>query len=128
LPDFVLSAGKHCGHLDCVRIYLAKPRKTPMKYALAVEVKLIEIEEAPEMPDFSAIRPGGDPMQAAVGVMSAIGPMLNPRPVRAFMGMPAGFDFRKETNISVPNFAALAAIIGRFDDLVADIEHEKLQV
>jgi len=98
-----------------------------MKYALAVEVKLIEIEEAPELPDFSAIHPGGDPMQAAVGVMASIGPMLHSKPPR-FMGQSAGFDFRKETSISVPNFAALAAIIGRFDDLVADIEHEKLQV
>lgn len=99
-----------------------------MKYALAVEVKLIEIEEAPEMPQ---IRPGStidiDPMQAAVGVMASIGPMLHPKPPR-FFGNTAGFDFRKETEISVTNFAALAAIIGRFDDLVTDIEHEKLQV
>jgi hypothetical protein len=102
-------------------------KKRPMKYALAVEVKLIEIEEEPEMPDFNAIRPGGDPMQAAVGVMATIGPMLHPKRPR-FMGQSAGFDFRKETSISVSNFAALAAIIGRFDELVTDIEHEKLQV
>jgi hypothetical protein len=98
-----------------------------MKYALAVEVKLIEVEEDPEMPDLSAIQHGGDPMQAAVGVMASMGTMLHPKPPR-FFGQSAGFDFRKETSISVPNFAALAAIIGRFDDLVADIEHEKLQV
>ena len=98
-----------------------------MKYALAVEVKLIEIEDAPEMPDFNAIRPGSDPMQAAVGVMASIGPMLHPKAPR-FFGNAAGFDFRKETEISVSNFNALAAIIGRFDELVTDIEHEKLQV
>lgn len=97
-----------------------------MKYVLAVEVKLIEIEEAPELPDLTAARISNDPMQAAVSVMSSIGPILHPHP-RAFMGQSAGFDFRKETSISVSNFAALAAIIGRFDDLVADIEHEKLQ-
>lgn len=98
-----------------------------MKYALAVEVKLMEIEEAPEFPDMSNIRPGGDPMQAAVGVMASIGPMLHPKQPR-FFGNAAGFDFRKETEISVTNFSALAAIIGRFDELVTDIEHEKLQV
>jgi hypothetical protein len=99
-----------------------------VKYALAVEVKLIQIEEPPELPDFNAIRPGGDPMQAAVGVMASIGPMLNPPRPRFFMGNPAGFDFRKEISISVSSFDALAAIIGRFNELVIDIEHEKLQI
>jgi hypothetical protein len=96
-----------------------------MKYALAVEVKLIEIEEAPELPEF---RPGEDPMKNAVSVIAAVGPMLHPQPPRFLMGNPAGFDFRKSTEISVSSFATLAAIIGRFDELVTDIEHEKLQV
>ncbi len=95
-----------------------------MKYALAVEVKLIEVPEDPEMPE---IRPGDDPMKSMVGVMTgAIGSLSHRPPV--FMGMPAGFDFRKSTEISVQSFAALAAIIGRFDELVTDIEREKLQV
>lgn len=68
----------------------------------------------------------GDPIRGAITAMRAIAvPIMAPR---AFMGNPAGFDFRKETHISVANFAALAAIIGRFDELVTDIEHEKLQV
>lgn len=92
-----------------------------MKYTLAVEVKLIEIPDEPEAPE---IRPGDDPLKAMTGVLTGIAaPMLHP-PV--FMGSAAGFDFRKATEIRVSNFGALAQIISRFDELVADIEHEKL--
>lgn len=93
-----------------------------MKYALAVEVKLVEMpdDDPPEM------RPGEDPMQSAVRVMTgAIGGIGQ----RFSLPMPpAGFDFRKQISVGVSSFAALAAIIGRFDELVTDIEHEKLQV
>ena len=92
-----------------------------MKYALAVEVKLIE------MPDDEPIepRPSADSLQGAMAVMTgAIGRMAHPMQ----FGPPAGFDFRKQITVGAHNFAALAAIIGRFDELVTDIEHEKMQV
>ena len=94
-----------------------------MKYALAVEVKLVEIpdDDVPEMPAMT----NADPLQGAVRIMTgAIGRIGNP----AIYGPPAGFDFRKQITISTHSFAGLAAIIGRFDELVTDIEHEKIQV
>lgn len=88
-----------------------------MKYALAVEVKCVEVPDN----DPSEMRPGDDPMKAMVGVMTgALGRVVVP------YAQPAGFEFRTSTEIRVPNFSALAQIIGRFDELVTDIEHEKL--
>lgn len=94
-----------------------------MKYALTLEVKLVEMPDDDLSPE---TKPGEDAMQSAVRVMtSAIGGIGQRFAVP--MG-PAGFDFRKQVPVHVANFAALAAIIGRFDELVTDIEHEKLQV
>jgi hypothetical protein len=101
---------------------LSEQEDVTVKYALNVEVKLVELpdDEQPE-----EIRPGSDPMQSMVKVMTgAMGTIARP----AIYGPPAGFDFRKQITVSVHNFAALAAIIGRFDELTTDIEHEKLQV
>lgn len=93
-----------------------------MKYTLAVELKLIEI---PDDEPVSMPRQGSDPLQGAVAVMTgAIGRFAHPMS----FGPPAGFDFRKQITISVADFHGLAAIIGRFDELTNDIEHEKLQV
>lgn len=91
-----------------------------MKYALAVEVKLVEIpDDEPQ-----ELRPGAEPLQGAMAIMTgAIGRMAHPS-----YQTPAGFDFRKQVTVAVSNFSALAAIIGRFDELVTDIEHERLQV
>jgi hypothetical protein len=91
-----------------------------MKYALSVEVKLVQQpdDEEPE------VRPGDDPMKSMVGVFSG----LAGRIAVPSYAPPAGLDFRKSLTISVPNFAALAAIIGRFDELATDIEHERIQV
>jgi hypothetical protein len=92
-----------------------------MKYALAVEVKLVE------MCDDEPIEPpaGGDPLRGAVSLMTgAIGRIGNPMQYAP----PTGFDFRKQITVGVHNFAGIAAIISRFDELVTDIEHEKMQV
>ena len=94
-----------------------------MKYTLAVEVKLVQIPDAPEPLDMP--QPGSDPLSGMVKVASGL--MAGVRQVPAFFGPPPGFDFRKQTEISVADFAALALIIGRFDNLVSDIEAEKLQ-
>jgi len=89
-----------------------------MKYALAVEVKLVEQPDD----DPPQIRPGSDPLQGAVQLMTgAIGRVAMP------FQMPAGFDFRKSVEVRVKDFKALAEIIGRFDNLVQDIEAEKLE-
>lgn len=93
-----------------------------MRYTLAVEVKLIEVPEAPELPE---IRPGSDPLQGAVAMMTGtIGRMTAPP---AFMGNPAGFDFRKQIQMTVPDFRRACEIVARFDDLATDIEHDALR-
>lgn len=97
-----------------------------MRYALAVDVKLIQLPDEPEpMP---TPRPGDDPIEGMMKMgtallASAATPVFRPP---AFMGQPAGFDFRKEIAVSVHDFRGLAAIIERFDSLVSDIETEKL--
>jgi len=95
-----------------------------MKYALAVEVKLVQVPDDPE--PVEPPRPGDDPVNAIGGLMTRVlnAPMARPM---VFMGQPAGFDFRKEITVSVHGFAGLAGIIERFDSLVSDIETEKLE-
>lgn len=96
-----------------------------MKYALSVEVKLVEVpDDEPEV----SVRLGDDPMVGVAGMMGAATKLLGAG-VRGHAfnyGAGAGFDFRKSTEISVSNYAGLAAIIGRFDNLMSDIEAEKL--
>lgn len=88
-----------------------------MKYALTIEVKLVEQPDD----DPPSIRPGSDPLQGAMQVMTgAIGRFTMPQ-------MSTGFDFRKQVEVRVQDFKSLAEIIGRFDNLVHEIEAEKLE-
>jgi len=92
-----------------------------MKYALSVEVKLAEVPDEEPMP---TIHPGDDPMAALGGIATKL---LNaPVLARQYNFQNAGFDFRKQIEIRANDFTSLAAIIGRFDNLVSDIEAEKL--
>lgn len=97
-----------------------------MRYALAIEIKLQELPEEEPLP---LVGTSDNPM-AMLG--SALGPALKSMTgavVRPFnFGNAPGFDFRKQITIGVADFRGLAAIIGRFDELTNDIEHEKLQV
>ena len=94
-----------------------------MKYALAVEVKLVEL---PDDEPTATFQPGNgpDPLQGMVSVLTNAVGRVGAMPYT----QPAGFDFRKQIPVRVAGFSALADIIRRFDELVTDIEHEKMQV
>jgi hypothetical protein len=92
-----------------------------MRYALNLEVKLVELPE-PE-PE----RQLGDPLaamaKAATDIFANAPAMLQSH---AFYGSPAGFDFRKSTQISAPTFQHLAEVIGRFQSLMDELEMQHL--
>jgi hypothetical protein len=94
-----------------------------MRYALNIEVKLVELPDPPEV--LPAMRVGDDPLaamaKAATGLLNA--PMIH---APAFYSAPAGFDFRKQTEISAPTFQALADVIGRFQSLMDELEMQHL--
>ncbi len=89
-----------------------------MKYALAVEVKLVEVPEEPE--PLTLPRPGDDPMAGIMTLANKAFAIPHQHPMG--YGPPAGFDFRKQTTVSVRDFAALAAIVEKFDNLIHEIE------
>lgn len=78
-------------------------RNLPRQYVLTVEVKLTEL-----------------PNQA-LGKLTAI-PMNS---AAFYSGQQAGFDFRKAATVTVSNFAALAYIIEKYDELTWQIEAER---
>ena len=88
-----------------------------MKYALSVEVKLVEL---PLEPEPIVVKPGGDPMQV-------IGDLANKAfsaPVAHPFGFipPAGLDFRRQAIVGVEDFSRAQEIIERFNDLFGAIE------
>lgn len=96
-----------------------------MKYALAVDVKLMQLPDDPDPIEIPEGRPGDDPIARVGGVLTQFSGLMKV-PVAPFMGQPAGFDFRKEIRVSVHDFQGLAAIIERFDSLVTEIETERI--
>lgn len=89
-----------------------------MKYALSVEVKLVEVPEEPEPIQMEG--PGDNPMGPMIALANRAFAVPSQHPLG--YGPPAGFDFRKQTTVSVRDFGGLAAIIQKFDGLVHDIE------
>lgn len=97
-----------------------------MKYLLSVEVKLQELPDEEPLP---AIRPGDDPLAAMAGMFApAVKSMVGGAMAPFQFGSKAGFDFRKSTPITVRDFAALAGVVGKFDNLVQDIAVGALSV
>ena len=93
-----------------------------MKYSLAVEVKLVQIPEAPEPIELP--RESDNPMAIVATLANGVMPgMQYPN-----FSQPAGFDFRKQITVSAQDFPALAQIIGKFDNLVSEIEFGALTV
>jgi hypothetical protein len=68
--------------------------------------------------------PHADPLRGMVGVFTGL--TKNVTKTRPFMGQSPGFEFRKTAEIIVGGFDELAKIIARFDNLVSDIETERL--
>jgi hypothetical protein len=97
-----------------------------MKYALSVEVKLLELPEEPE--PFPAPRPGDDPMTSVLGPALKVMTGAVARGPIAFMGQSAGFDFRKSITVAVPNFQGLANILNKFDALACEIELDAMRM
>jgi hypothetical protein len=89
-----------------------------VRYALAVEVKLVEIPEEPEPLPIPTI--GSDPMAGITALANRVIAIPSQHP----MGYtpPAGFDFRKQIIVSAMNFSALTTIVEKFDNLIHDIE------
>lgn len=96
----------------------------PKRYALSVEVKLVELPNQfaePEEPfQFST----DDPMKQAAELMGRATRVMTPV-YPAYPQQPAGFDWRKSANVSVSNFGALAKIISQYDELTQQIESER---
>jgi hypothetical protein len=95
----------------------------PKRYALSVEVKLIEIpgqfNEPPE-----PIRESDDPMKMAAQLFNRV---ANPPAIPAIMyEQPAGLNFRKACTVTVSEFMGLSRILCDFDELVKQIEEHHL--
>lgn len=88
----------------------------------------MKLQQLPDDEPLPEPRPGDDPMAALGSTITAVlrGPMVHARMPQAFMGSPAGFEFRKQVEITVSDFHGLAGVIAKFDNLVSDIETEKL--
>jgi hypothetical protein len=91
----------------------------PKRYALSVEVKLIELPNQFDEPQ-EPISASDDPMQVAAALMNR----AMAQPV-AIPYQPAGFDFRKSATVTVQSFDGLANIIGQFSALTTQIEAER---
>lgn len=91
----------------------------PKRYALSVEVKLVELPNQFQEPEE---RLSDDPMKAMVGMLQKVGtPIMSGMPYQ----QPAGFDFRKACSVTVQNFSSLAKIIEQYDELTRQIESER---
>jgi hypothetical protein len=97
-----------------------------MRYTLSLEVKLIEMDEPPTMPDLPA-RPGADPLE---GMAHAATRMLNTLAVPAGIPFryplpPGGLEMHKTVVVSAGSFAGAAGIMAQFDELIKQIELER---
>lgn len=94
----------------------------PKRYALSVEVKLVELPNQFDEPeqDFSAT---DDPMKMIGQIMGKMDKVAISHPLG--FQQPAGFDFRRAATISVHHFAGLAKIISQYDELTQQIESER---
>ena len=86
----------------------------PKRYALSVEVKLVEIPGQFDEPQEQVQH---DPMKMAAQLMNSM-----VRPPAMMYQQPDGFDFRKACTVTVSSFVALSGIFGQFDELVKQIE------
>jgi hypothetical protein len=98
-------------------------RGEAVKYALAVEVKLVEVPEEPE--PLQMPRPGDDPMAGVVALANKAFSIPSQHPLG--YSPPAGFNFTKQTTVSVRDFRGLAGIIEKFDNLVHEIEFSGIE-
>jgi hypothetical protein len=110
-----------------VTVHAIDYRKLPKRYALQVQVKLMELPnqfEPPEEPfEFST----DDPMKQAAELMNratrSIGSNAPAYPM--YPQEPAGFAFHKSASVTVQGFDGLAKIIGQFEQLTQQIEAEQ---
>jgi len=94
-----------------------------VKYSLAVEVKLVQIPEEPE--PIEPPRESDNPMSFVANLANRVVPNMY---ANVNFAQPAGFEFRKQITVSAQDFPALAQIIGKFDNLVSEIEFGALTV
>ena len=99
--------------------------KLPKRYALTVEVKLMELPNQFTEPEQPTGFSSDDPMKQAAELMSRGVRALTPAAPMFPSYTPAGFDFRKGTTITVQSFAGLAKIIEQYDELTRQIEAER---
>ena len=91
----------------------------PKRYALSVEVKLIELPDQFKEPEEPT---SNDPME----VLASMGKRVLAVPAYPhYPQMPAGLDFRKSANVTVQSFGALTDIVLKFDELTQQIEAER---
>lgn len=94
----------------------------PKRYALSVEVKLIEIPGQFNEPE-PEISLSDDPMKMASQIMGKMGQVALAHPVG--YQQPSGFDWRKSATVSVSNFSGVAKILEQFDELTQQIDAEQ---
>ena len=92
----------------------------PKRYALSVEVKLIELPNQFDPPEEPL--PTDDPMKMA-GLMMAR--MAAPAAYPAYQQQPVGVNYHKAVTVSAHGFVGAARIIERFDELASRIEAEQ---
>ena len=99
--------------------------KLPKRYALTVEVKLMELPNQFPEPEEPITFSSDDPMKQAAELMSkglrVMAPAVPMFPSYAL----AGFDFRKGITVTVQSFSGLAKIIEQYDELTRQIEAER---
>lgn len=89
------------------------------KYSVSIEVKaqrLPDPEEPPEM------KPGSDPLTAlaaTAGKMFSGGPAVFALPSKA-----SGVEMARNITVTAESFAAIAGILGKFDELAERLECE----
>jgi len=88
------------------------------KYSVSIEVKAQRLPD-PEEPD--EVKPG-DPLTAltaTVGKMFSGGPAVFAIPAKA-----SGMEMARNITVTVESFAAIAGILGKFDELAERLECE----
>jgi hypothetical protein len=94
----------------------------PKRYALSVEVKLVELPNQFDPPEEPFTFSTDDPMKQAAEIMNRATRVVVPANPYGYGQLAAGFDYRKTCTVSVADFMGLSRIICSFDELTKDVE------
>ena len=100
-------------------------RAMPKRYAMTIEVKLMELPNQFEPPEEPFQFSTDDPMKQAAELMTRASRSMAPTAYPMYPSQPAGFAFHKSASVTVHGFDGLARIIGQFEQLTQQIEAEQ---